>query len=51
MPGSMDGLDLVTWAHQHRPELPIVVVSGYNEPALAASANSTVGFVRKPYNP
>ncbi len=46
VPGSMNGLDLLAWCREHRPELPVVVTSGYFE----ASQGITAEVVRKPYS-
>ncbi|MDN4052780.1 response regulator [Massilia sp. YIM B02763] len=48
MPGFMDGIDLARWLAQHRPGLPVVLVSGYMvEPERLQSLD--VQLVRKPF--
>ncbi|MFK3736409.1 response regulator [Massilia sp. TN1-12] len=48
MPGSMDGIGLARWIAQHRPELPVVLVSGYMvEPERLQSLGAQ--FIRKPF--
>lgn len=48
MPGSMDGIGLASWLHAHRPDLPVVLCSGYMlEPQRLQALR--VGLVRKPY--
>jgi signal transduction histidine kinase/CheY-like chemotaxis protein len=48
MPGSMDGIGLARWLAQHRPALPVVLVSGYMvEPARLQSLGAQ--FIRKPF--
>jgi len=48
MPGSMDGIGLARWLAQHRPALPVVLVSGYMvEPERLQSLD--VQLVRKPF--
>lgn len=52
MPGQIDGLGLVAWSAEHRPGLPIVVISGYVTASEAASLNPAIAAVlSKPYNP
>ena len=46
MPGTMNGIDLVTWAQTHRPELAAVVATGYADNVNAL----TVPVIRKPYD-
>ena len=50
MPGRLDGLGLVTWLREHRPNLPVIVATGYpidlqREPDYAAIR----AVVSKPY--
>lgn len=45
MPGSMSGMDLVKWCHQHRPGLKTVVATGYTTQNIDAD----VTVLRKPY--
>ena len=47
MPGTMDGVGLARVLRQRRPDLPILLVSGYSELAMAADKDFTV--LRKPY--
>lgn len=48
MPGSMDGIGLARRLAEHRPGLPVVLVSGYMlEPARLQGVGAT--FVRKPF--
>jgi CheY-like chemotaxis protein len=52
MPGSIDGLGLVTWLAAHRPRLVVVVVSGYVTASETFGINSAVAAVLpKPYEP
>lgn len=52
MPGSMDGLGLVKWLADRRPDVPVVVVSGYVTPSEVAGLNPAVTAVLgKPYHP
>jgi len=47
MPGEMDGVELARWLAERRPDLPVVLTSGYvlSPERLQSLA---VGFVRKP---
>jgi PAS domain S-box-containing protein len=47
MAGAMDGIGLARALRQRRPELPIVLVTGYSTSAAAAGMEFTV--LRKPY--
>jgi PAS domain S-box-containing protein len=47
MAGGMDGIGLARTVRQRRPDLPIVLVTGYSNSAAAAEAEFTV--LRKPY--
>ena len=49
MPG-MSGLDLARAVREHRPELPILLASGYSD-AIVGGAGAQFDFVRKPYDP
>jgi CheY-like chemotaxis protein len=51
MPGDMTGYDIARWAQTTRPDLKVLLTSGYNE----AARNETEEFdglkvLRKPYN-
>jgi DNA-binding NtrC family response regulator len=50
MPGPLTGLDLANWVAEHRPEVRVIVTSGYvsNREALLAS-RKYAHFVQKPY--
>jgi signal transduction histidine kinase len=45
MPGRMSGLDLVDWCARHRPQLAVVVATGYS----AQLVDLPVRVLRKPY--
>lgn len=52
MPGGMDGLGLAAWMAEHRPGLPVVIVSGFVTSSEAAGLNPAVAAVlSKPYKP
>ncbi len=51
MSGRMDGLDLAAWVREHRPTVPVLVMSGYVHEEVVASAQASDGFVRKPFVP
>ena len=52
MPGaSMDGLGLARWIHAHRPDLKVILASGYvseSDPADAAYHEGAI--LKKPFN-
>jgi CheY-like chemotaxis protein len=48
MPGSMDGLELANWIHDHRPNLLVVLTSGdVRSSELSGEAGP---FIAKPYD-
>lgn len=48
MPGSVDGLALLTFAKRTLPDVPVILSSGHLEPAQAIAAGAT-DFLGKPY--
>lgn len=48
MPGDMDGIDLARWIASHRPNLPVVLTSGYVV-GPERLQGLRVQFVRKPF--
>lgn len=48
MPGSMDGLDLAHWVHDHRPELSVILTSG--DVHRSELADESGPFIAKPYD-
>ena len=44
MPGKMNGMELRTWCAEHRPDLPVVVATGYS-----AQSASDAALLGKPY--
>ena len=50
MPGGMTGYDVAEWVRSMRPELKVVLTSGYNDMPLAASeAVRAIKVLGKPY--
>lgn len=49
MPGSLDGYGLARWVIAHRPEIPIILVSGDLGKANAATELCGVEMFPKPY--
>ena len=47
MPGPLNGLDLARTIRQIKPHIPILLVTGYALPVVAAASEFTV--LRKPY--
>ena len=51
MPGTMDGFGLARWLCNHRPEIPILLTSGYNSsPSLSIDVIRRVKLIEKPYS-
>ena len=50
MPGAMNGLDLAREAHRRRPDLPILLTSGYADAAMRGAAREGFEVLRKPYD-
>ncbi|HSU05106.1 MAG TPA: response regulator [Acetobacteraceae bacterium] len=51
MPGGMDGIGLARWIHCHRPEIPVLITSGYIPRAQNVGAVSSGPLIAKPYRP
>ena len=49
MPGDMTGVDLARAATQVRPDLPVLLSSGYTGQALASAEDAPWPLLRKPY--
>ena len=51
MPGGMSGLQLAERAQERRPELPILLTSGYNEEFIGVkpSFGANLPLIRKPF--
>jgi DNA-binding NtrC family response regulator len=50
MPGSVDGLGLAAWMRKNRPDVPIIITSGFSTSPDAAAINpAIVRIVAKPY--
>ena len=49
MPGPIDGLDLLVFAQQALPGIPVVVSSGHLDPVTAVNAGAAA-FLMKPYD-
>jgi CheY-like chemotaxis protein len=50
MPGGMSGYDLAEWLRAHRPEIAILLTSGYHDAALAGDRPAAPGqFLAKPH--
>jgi CheY-like chemotaxis protein len=52
MPGSLDGVDLASYARRRYPAIPVLVVSGYAESLMSrlAGLHPPAAFVNKPYD-
>jgi two-component system NtrC family sensor kinase len=48
MPGGMSGLELARTLREHRPELPVVMATGYSQYALQV-VKEGFALVEKPY--
>jgi signal transduction histidine kinase/ActR/RegA family two-component response regulator len=49
MPGSMNGLDLARELRKRRPDLPVVLTTGYAGPALRSAYEEGIDVLPKPY--
>lgn len=49
--GDKHGLDLVRWLRTHRPEIPVLVVSGFGAADLSEFEASSTSFLAKPCPP
>jgi DNA-binding NtrC family response regulator len=49
--GPVDGMELIRWVHERKPELPIIVVSAYGSPRTSqeAMAQGASHYIRKPF--
>lgn len=50
MPGTMNGVDLAREAKRRRPDLPILLTSGYADAALRVAADEGFQVLNKPYD-
>ena len=48
MPGTLDGLDLARWIHDHRPALSVILTSG--DVRKSELTDETGPFIAKPYD-
>ena len=48
MPGEMDGHALAGWLQQHWPDVPVLLTSGVDKPAIGSSGKHR-RFIPKPY--
>ena len=51
MPGDVDGVALAGWLQQHRPRVPIIVLSGYASPELGSINPNVAAVCPKPCRP
>ena len=50
MPGALNGFDLAEWIGHHRPDVRVLLTSGYfNESHLPSRLNWSDRLIRKPY--
>ena len=49
MPGPMNGLDLARELRRRRPDLPVVLTTGYAGPALQGAYDDGIDVLAKPY--
>jgi CheY-like chemotaxis protein len=52
MPGAMDGRDLGHWARRHRPEVKVLLTSGFPQPTPGENdaGGDALPFLKKPYS-
>ena len=51
MPGDVDGVALASWLKQHRPTMPIIVLTGYASPELGSINPNIAAVMSKPCRP
>ncbi|MDB5316961.1 MAG: response regulator [Rhodospirillales bacterium] len=51
MPGSMNGLGLISWIRDYCGVIPVIVTSGYVTRDDVRQANATAAVIPKPYAP
>jgi CheY-like chemotaxis protein len=50
MPGDLDGIGLARWVHTHRPDLPVLLTTGYYPGGwLHSGLGQEVRVLQKPY--
>jgi CheY-like chemotaxis protein len=50
MPGELDGVGLARWVHAHRPDVPVLLTSGYDGSGWADNElGREVRLLQKPY--
>jgi len=49
MPGGMNGVDLARELHRRRPDIPVLLTSGYAEAARRDAEAASIPILRKPY--
>jgi CheY-like chemotaxis protein len=50
MPGELDGIGLARWVHAHRPDLPVLLTTGYGGGGwLGGGVGREVRVLQKPY--
>lgn len=50
MPGGQSGFDLARWVAKHRPDLAVVLTSGFAEDVMPETNATKVPILRKPYS-
>ena len=51
MPGAMDGIGLAQWIRSHRPQVRVLITSGYTSRTQQAGELSSGPLIQKPYRP
>jgi two-component system NtrC family sensor kinase len=46
----MDGFELARWVHQHKPDIPVILASGYSGKTNMAADLCGAQFLPKPYD-
>jgi two-component system NtrC family sensor kinase len=46
----MDGFELARWVHQHKPDIPVILASGYSGKTNMAADLCGAQFLQKPYD-
>jgi two-component system NtrC family sensor kinase len=46
----MDGFELARWVHKHKPDIPVILASGYSGKTNMAADLGGAQFLQKPYD-
>ena len=46
----LDGFELAKWIHEHKPDIPVILASGYSGKTNMAAEMCGAEFLRKPFD-